>query len=501
MDNQEKFRNALVDKRNICLTGGGGVGKSYLIMQLYEHQQKRNKIKIALTASTGLAAMNLHKDASTIHSFTGMGTKNKLTDITSIVNSSDWKLTKDRIKSYNVIVIDEISMIRADQFELIDHIFRRATGRKHVPFGGKQLIVSGDFCQLPPVVTQYEKEDVKVVWAFKGQSWKDANFEVINLTEVKRQSDKVFIDALNKVRFGNCDADVKEVFSNRYNVDFPDGIKPLRILPTNRKVDRWNDFELNKLDSAEYCNVGTIMARNNTVLKMFEKNCNTPKELELKVGCQVMITKNGFCKYGTSKYKFKIPTAFTNHLKKMKNVKDYVVSYSNGSMAKFIDVVSLNRLFSEYGVLLDECCYNIRLGGNQEIIVLETIQSKEIILLGIHEHYTCSNNKGLKFINPELTKWNGDILTERDFTFVGEEFDVRFRQFPLRLAYAITVHKSQGMTVDYAYINCRGMFAEGQMYVALSRVKSLEGLQLENFNPEYIMANEDAIEFYKGLEQ
>lgn len=425
---------------NVCMTGGGGVGKTYLSNQIIEKLAQENK-KFAVTALTGLASTHLNK-GMTIHSFSGMMTFTSMADFNAVIGSKGFAAAKHLIQETDYLLVDETSMWRPDTFELFDGISRFARGNEDVPFGGMNVMLVGDFLQLPPVVAREEK--VKEQWVFENESWKEGNFNTFNLTEIKRQSDKDLINGLNALRFGEYNAESKWLLKECAN-------RPLAqeatVLMSKRKdVDEYNSYRLGLLpDKAEH-HSSIVKVKDHAqpnfrrvYAELMDKNLE--KEIVLKIGCRVMITAN-----------------MVNGLK-------------NGNTGIY---KGLKKVGNESPDLLGNDFMN-------EVMVIQLDNGKEVYLGRLR--LSVKNRDG---------QYNDSTGEPLEDGFIS--------QFPIKLAYAITIHKSQGMTLDNVMVDTRGIFAEGQIYVAASRARNLEGLSIMGFNKRHIKANQKAINFYKGLQ-
>jgi hypothetical protein len=294
-------------------------------------------------------------------------------------------------------------------------VLKAATERKSV-FGGKQLLVTGDFLQLPPVVKKYERLDFP--WAFQNGIWAQANFETFPLTEIHRQEDKDFIAALSEIRLGRCPRWVDDMMKSRINARLEGELVPTKFFPTIKQVDQVNQRNLDLLDGEPKCFTASIWARSDEFRSQIIADCQAPEQLVLKVGAQVMVVRNDVgC-----------------------------ADYHNGSMGTVVR-------FADDGLP----------------IVLISRTGKEI-----------------KFAPEDWERkdMSGAVLA-------------CFTQVPLKLGWAITIHKAQGLTLDVAEVNCLGCFAPGQIYVALSRVRSLSGLCLLNWSKSLVAADPVAINFYE----
>ncbi len=392
-----KIKELINSKNNIFITGAAGTGKSYILNQL---QQDYNDLVV--TASTGVAAINVK--GFTIHSFSGIGYGTKTAEQTAYSMSQK---QKNRIIYCTRLAIDEISMLSAETFDLINDVFK-IVRRNDLPFGGIQLIVVGDFLQLPPVSKNRE-----VKFAFESDSWKEAKFNIIHLEKQYRQEDAAFLAELNKIRLG------ENVDMNNTN----DNSEAIHLFPLNNPADTYNKKKLaeikNKLHHFEADDQG-----NEFSIEKLDKDCLVPKNLYLKIGARVMLLINKYIDMGL----------INGSIGTVTEIYDSIVTI------KFDNGITQNVTYEPVAKIVDR------------------------------------NSK----LKEEV------VLASRS-------------QIPLRLAYAISVHKAQGLTLNKAYIDFAGTFECGQVYVALSRVRSKEGLSVKNLNHNMIKANQKAVQFYKEL--
>jgi len=430
---QQSAVDAALRGENLALFGSGGTGKSTIVPHIVE-QLQRNGQEVILTASTGIAAS--HIGGSTLHSVTGINCFcEDCTATKSCTLKKHKHLLLERIhssisKSYIVkkfwfkhgalarrltLVIEEISMISGALFEALDHVSRELRDCKE-PWGGIQLIVVGDFLQLPPVNAEH--------YVFETESWRDCKFTVVELTEIYRQSDREFIEVLQKVRYARCDEQVHSLLASRLHakLDTSDGILPTRLRPTNAEVDGINQRELALLPGEAHSFTASIEARGpgrQDFLQSYAKKCmeslTCPQDLRLKPGAQVLVTTNLDIKAGLF----------------------------NGTRAVVVDVYSDTQ------------------------VAIKTANGIEHVL----EPFT--------------------------FVFKNGQRSCIIKQIPLRLAWAITVHKSQGMSIDRLEVACgRSNFAASQIYVALSRARTLEGLTLTELDLTAVFVEPRVLRFY-----
>lgn len=444
--------------KNVFLTGGAGTGKSYIL---------RNLLRVLpdlagnITSTTGISAININ--GLTIHSWMGIGKidfkydkpytqEQRDKEITKIAKKQAKLISKNKnkltqIQACKILAIDEISMLSDDIFVLIDKVLK-ILRKNECPFGGIQIVLIGDFCQLPPVIkNNFDEHNQHFV--FKSRIWQDLELDIVNLTTIHRQEeDKKYAEILNDLRFGKNILKAQEYLNScvveSKNLDFL-----LHIYPTNKQVDYRNTKFLNKLDSkmfeflsADYiaekfvtdhgdkieiirsakAEELTYVNSSGQIGDKIESETKAKKNLKLKVGCKVMLIKNV----------------------------DLNKGLANGTM----------------GVVTDLCEDNI------------TVDFA---------------NNGVHCIKKE--DFEVDYDTNKNLVLLR-------KQFPLTLAYAITIHKSQGLTFDdavieisdYNRINC------GQAYVALSRVKTKGGLFIiKNFPVDSIIASSDVVDFYQNI--
>jgi ATP-dependent exoDNAse (exonuclease V) alpha subunit len=401
---QSEALDILKSGYNTFLTGPPGSGKTFLLNN-YIKYLKKNNIAVSVTASTGIAAT--HMGGSTLHSWSGLGIREELDDI-DVRSVCEKGYMRQRIKNTNVLIIDEISMIKASQFEAVNKICQYVK-RNLRPFGGMQVVCSGDFFQLPPV----EKEGKEIKFVNESEVWEKMEMKICYLDEQHRTKDKKLHKILNHIR----DNEASE--SKKLLLDYHNKSKEIKKVLTklythNIDVDSINYSELNKINGREYSY--QMNARGNPVVaEIMKKNCLAPEKLTLKIGAHVMFIKNNF-----------------------------EAGYVNGTQGKVIDFVAA------------------------DLPVVKTEEGKRI------------------------------TVTYSDWTIEEENSVVAgISQIPLRLAWAITVHKSQGMNLDSAEIDLSRCFLEGMGYVALSRLKSLKGLRLMGINNLAFCINPKALEMDK----
>ena len=396
-----------IDKtdRNIFVTGKAGTGKTTFL-----HQIKRESLKrMVIVAPTGVAAINAK--GVTIHSFFQMPFGPILPNQIANTSNAQRKFNKtkiDIIKSLDLIIIDEISMVRADLLDGIDQVMRRYKNRNKV-FGGAQVLMIGDLQQLAPVVRPNEwsllQQHYNTVYFFSSKAYQEANVVSIELKHIYRQKNEDFITILNEIRNDNLSEKSAKILNDRYKPSFSptkeDGY--ITLTTHNNRANLINNSELNKLKTKSSFFEAEISGKFN------ENAFPNSEKLELKIGAQVMFIKNDSSP--------------------------------------------------------DKRYYNGKIG-------IVTDLSRESVTV------QCPDE--INEIVTERETWNNINYSINDETKeIKEDITGSFVQIPLRLAWAITIHKSQGLTFEKAIIDAEASFAHGQTYVALSRCTSLEGLVLK----------------------
>ena len=388
---------------NVFLTGEPGAGKTHVVNE-YTAYLRARKVECAITASTGIAAT--HIGGMTIHSWSGIGIRTFLTGKDRRAIASKAHIER-RLKKTKVLIIDEISMLSADTLSAVDIVCREVRQDAR-PFGGIQIVLVGDFFQLPPV-TKKEREEMqqaallgeaRPIFPYHSPAWIEANPVVCYITEQHRQEDAVFLDILSAIR-GNAFESEHFIHIKKRKVEI--GFHPVNVpmlFSKNVDVDEFNERELKKLPGASKHFLMYTHGKGKLV-EALKKSCLSPEHLYLKEGAAVMFTKN--------------------------NLKE---GYANGT-------------------------------------------------LGVVEGF--NNVNGYPFVRMrdgrKVEVAPAEWLIEEGGTVRAKVF-----QLPLRLAWAITVHKSQGMSLDEAVMDLSDVFEYGQGYVALSRVRRLAGVHLLGWN-------------------
>lgn len=395
---QEEAFEILKLGRTVFLTGPAGSGKTHILNRYISFLKERG-VDVAVTASTGIAAT--HLNGMTIHSWSGMGVRSDITP-EDLEHLESKKTLWERFNRTQTLIIDEISMLAGHQLDTIDTIARHLK-RKEEPFGGMQVVFSGDFFQLPPV-----SREESAPFAFLSHAWRASAPIVSYLESQHRQSegDAGLARILEEMRSGEVTRETHNLLHTRLHAKPPSDLETAKLFTHNADVDTMNHDELSRISGTEHVfHMWTKGARR--AVDLLKKNCPAPEILRLKVGARVMFVKN-----------------------------DPAGSYVNGTLGSVVSI--------------------------KNNIPYVRLNSGEII-------------------SAEPVSWQ--------LSFDGKESGVEIRQVPLRLAWAITVHKSQGMTLDAAEIDLSKTFTPGQGYVALSRVRSLDGLFLKGMHHRALEVN------------
>ena len=405
------------EQDHVFVTGRAGTGKSTLLNYFVANTQKN----VAVVAPTGVAAYNV--GGQTIHSFFGF--PRGVLGIQPI-HKHLYPRTRDALRSLDVLVIDEVSMVSADLMDAMDTMLRAARGKNKGPFGGAQVVMFGDPYQLPTIAVkpnvegyEYIQENYRSQWFFDAKVWSEVNLLRYELHENFRQHDDTFIEILNAIRDGSVTQEMLDHLNQAGN-RYPKNEDAIRLSGVNHKVDSHNSRRLANIPGeTKFFEASITMGE----LKEFGANPPADVTLQLKVGAQVMFIKND----------------------DQNTAKDggYNRRWVNGTIGHVTKIVSHNHV-------------KIEVDGEE----LDVHQSTwEKVKYHLEEEFDESTQRFKEVLVPEV--------------------QAEFRQLPLRLAWSVTVHKSQGQTYDEAVIELGGTaFAAGQMYVALSRVRSLEGLYL-----------------------
>lgn len=382
---------------NLFLTGPAGTGKTYTIKTIVEESKKLGKV-VNLTASTGIAASLI--GGTTLHSWAGIGLGNR-----KFVPAG----ARDKINSCDLLIVDEVSMLDSVYLSKVEQSVSRVR-RSRKPFGGIQLVFTGDFGQLPPI----QKDRETPYYLFQDELWNRLKFTTVCLRDVYRQSDRDFVELLLRLRDNTLtDEDIELIQSTKTNKLDNGNIKPTILYCRNRDVDRMNMLELAKLDGESVVSKAEEYFRDSEVEKSI--TFNLPSELALRVGAQVMLLFND------------------------------EIDLVNGSRG-IVDAI-----------------------GDETITV----------------RFNNGRIKDYTKYKQEFTDSNGKVIAYR-------------KQYPFRLAWCLTIHKSQGMTIDLLDIDLYGAFAYAQAYVAISRGVGLDKIRVRNFNRNSVLVSKVVRQFYKS---
>lgn len=448
---QSSALDILKTGQNVFLTGSAGSGKTYTLNQYINYLRAR-RVPVAVTASTGIAAT--HMNGTTIHSWSGIGIKDELSD-RDLTNLSRKQFLADRLKDTAVLIIDEISMLHAKQLNLVNQVLKHVR-KNDAAFGGIQVVVAGDFFQLPPIGSKGESNREK--FAFMSEAWLDAKFHICYLSEQHRQVSEAanggldLDDILNQIRRQEVTFEAIAALEATFdqNVD----INRTRLYTHNLNVNKINDKELAALEG-ETMRFEATATGDSKLVETLKKTVRTQDELILKVGAKVMFIKN-----------------------------NTELGVSNGTMGELIGfaAVKVDDSQNDSNALID----NEDGVDTNNTTDSETDTAKSDKDNAKKDQKNPKSKKAVTQKMPVVRLNSGrEVIAEPEEWIIEDETgDVlaSYLQVPLCLAWAITIHKSQGMTLDAAEIDLSRTFELGQGYVALSRLKSLAGLQLLGMN-------------------
>ena len=434
---QEEIFQKYLQGENIFISGPGGTGKTFLIKTIVNHATESMK-SFKVCAMTGCAAILLECGAATLHAFAGIGLA------TGSVNQVVDRVAKNRKKRQNwnkidLLIVDEVSMLSLKIFIILDLIARRAKQKRTIPFGGMQIIFAGDFYQLPPVGDEDDPDTLR--FCFESSLWNEL-FPIKNqiiLKTIFRQTDEKYAKILNRLRVGEITKNGIKELEKCIGKKIENELNPTILLPRRRDVDIINTKEYNKLDK-----------ETERIFKM--KSVDT---------AELMLSKENI---------------------------ENISMFTDEEKNQEIDYLSNN--------LMAEKTLPLRIGTVVMCIANLNVESGII-----------NGSQGIiidfKSDNPVVKFNDGNIITISRHVWQSEKIPaIAVQQLPLIYAWAITIHKAQGVTLDKAYIDIgEQIFECGQSYVALSRIKTLEGLYLKNFDFTKIKVNKNVKEYYNTLEK
>ena len=414
-EKQNLANNYMLNGHNLFLTGAGGTGKTHTI-NTYKKLASKD-LKIATTSTTGVSALLMN--GVTLHSYLGIGLGKGSVDQLYVKISKNNYIRK-KWKELNVLIIDEVSMLTPTLFDKLEHLARRIRkDERH--FGGIQLILSGDFCQLNPV----EDPDQ---FCFEAKSWDKCINKIVYLTDIIRQSDVEFQQFLNEIRLGIISDKTRQILNDKTkNTIVHSDITPTKLFALNNDVNKLNETKLNELATVgveffEYEMSFNFLKKckdQDSMIQHFTKNCIAPQTLQLCIGAQVMLIAN-------------------------LDVSSGLVNGSRGIVVAF----------------------------KNDFPIIKFLNGKEQSI----EFYTWSSYDS-----------EDNLILQAD-------------QIPLKIAFSCSIHKCQGVTLDYAEINLENVFAPGMAYVALSRIRDLKGLNISGkVDISSIVVHPKALDFYAKL--
>lgn len=439
----------LLNRENVFISGPAGSGKSTVIKKFVEiiDAEFQGIFNVSVTASTGLAASIL--GGSTIHSWSGLGIYDKKFDPKNLDKEVKLFLVWDKIKYTDVLIIDEISMLHAYYLDNIDAVCKHIR-RNNKPFGGIQVVFLGDFQQLPPVNPKTKDPDLNYGYAINAESWINADITTCYLDKVHRASDKLLQYVLKSIETNkvNESQKVKAKTMSVINACKNNKKDPKKVYTTlyttNANVDKYNIEELKKNPNELFTFDANRVEGDKKKIDQLIKNSNIPEKLSLKTGATVIITQN--------------------ILEPISKGESTIVA-ANGSVGKIERIIKQRDYEAVY----------VKLNNGKTVLVEKKSYIKE-------KKVTLEN------------------------TTTGKPYDINIpeavvKQLPLKLGYAITVHKSQGQTLESVEVDLSKCFIPGLGYVALSRVKSSKNLIIKDFNEKALEISKDSIEIAKKVRQ
>ena len=466
----------LEDKQNVFFTGAAGTGKSVLLRSLIrELNMQYRKGSVAVTALTGIAACNI--GGQTLHRFAGIGLGDAPVDV---LLKHLTKQSKQGWLETQVLLIDEISMMKAELLEKLNEI-AQILRKNDKPFGGIQLVFTGDLFQLPPIVNREQRQEK--VFCFETPIWNNLIHRTINLTQVFRQKDNMFANILNQLRVGEVSRETEALFNSLSRPPkLPKGIVPTKLFATRKQVDNANAVALQRLDGTtyEYLASDWISPEAAERKTNMSVECPAAESVELKVGCQVMLTKNidHVLVNGSIGKIVAFVTPYSSMRVKDESVKDELQDFDGEVTEEVLELMgNINKKYPT-----DR--------KRQLAQDLTEKQAKNATVLPVVKFTLHDNTIRQMIVQPEVWTIKNAY---------GEDIASRC-QIPLMLSWALSIHKSQGQTLPYVSVDLNNIFASGQAYVAISRATCLEGLQIHRFNASKVRVNMIVKRFYESLD-
>lgn len=428
-DSQTLALNAVKEGKSVFITGSPGTGKSFLLKSIIEYLNDNSKT-VAITASTGCSSTLI--GGQTIHSYLSMGIGNTTTD-KIVARTKGQKGKYMKILKLEALILDEISMIDDNTFDMISSVLKKIRDNS-TPFGGIQVILVGDFCQLSPVSGNF---------CFTSAEWNELKPECVQLKELIRQKDDVvFQNILQEIRFGKCSKQTEKTLIELQNTKFKN-IKPTKLYSLNRDVSQINQREFDIL----YLKTNNVLSETANIIQ-----------------CSPLSISN-----------LRLTTTITTCDEDSKNIYKY------------------NALSNDKAAKLDD--YTIQLFKGLQVMVTRNINFDTNLIngtIGIVTHLTK--------ISVCIKDTKGITHTIFYHTDKNENTKIQHQFMPIKLAYAISIHKSQGATLDAIEVDgSTFIFASGQLYTALSRARDMSSIRLMNFDRGSIMCNKIVKDFYASM--
>lgn len=490
-DEQNEVVQLAVDQGlNLFYTGSAGTGKSVVLKTLIQKmKRKHGDDAVAICASTGLASCNI--GGITIHKFSGFGIGDKSPEnLFAFVAKrpqavKKWKKTK-------VLIVDEVSMIEGQYLDKFDYVARNVR-KSNRPFGGIQVIFTGDFFQLPPV----SKNGKPTSYCFESQSWKRAIQKTILLNKVFRQKDNSLIEMLNEIRYGEriSVASRNLITSLDRAIEYDDGLEATELYPTRMEVTSANAKRMHSLSGKEIVfnavdSISPEVKDKAAERKKLDSSFLAEPSLKLKEGCQVMLIVNFSDKLvngsiGNVLY-FLPTTLYTSIVTEYRNIEDQQAIKEIRMISDCVGLTNINDVpphIIEYQAKM----LNLDAKGRFDKFIKTALRYKKHDMMPV-----------VRFKVPNQRD-ETEIINIHSFALDGYRNKTERQQIPLILCYALSIHKSQGQTIPRLRIDLKKVFEVGQVYVALSRAVSLDALEVRNFDPSKIKCDQKVKKFYMSM--